>query len=188
MLQQAAGYVGRDGEFAELMGILDYELRMVTPVDVEGLIADGREPPRSPREPHYQLTHDYLVPPLRQWLTRKHGETLGGRARLCLVERTALWTNKRDEAAPELAGMGEHPVRHQTSLLDHPAAPDDAGSLWTPPDPLGNDPWHVRDHRRRGAARAPSSARAVGGARTSGTFPRLNCDICPGCSIVCGLT
>jgi eukaryotic-like serine/threonine-protein kinase len=94
MLQQAAGYVGRDQEFSELMGILDQQLRMVTPVDVEGLVADGREPPGTPREPHYQLTHDYLVPPLRQWLTRKLGETHRGRARLCLVERTALWTNK----------------------------------------------------------------------------------------------
>jgi len=96
MLQEAAGYMGRDREFADLMGILDQELRMVTPVDVEGLIADGRERPRAPRETHYQLTHDYLVPPLRQWLTRKQRETHRGRARLCLVERTALWTNKRE--------------------------------------------------------------------------------------------
>ncbi len=96
MLQEAAGYQGRDREFADLMMILDQELRMVTPVDVEGLIADGKEPPPAPREPHYQLTHDYLVPPLRQWLTRKQRETLPGRARLCLAERTALWTNKRE--------------------------------------------------------------------------------------------
>jgi serine/threonine protein kinase/formylglycine-generating enzyme required for sulfatase activity len=95
-LQKAAEYDGRDREFTELMGILDHELRMVTPVDVEGLIADGREPPQAPRQTQYQLTHDYLVPPLRQWLTRKHGETFRGRARLCLLDRTALWTNKRE--------------------------------------------------------------------------------------------
>ncbi len=94
VLQQAAGYVGRNREFAELMGILDQELRMVTPVDVEGLIADGKEPQGSPRQTHYQLTHDYLVPPLRQWLTRKQRETHRGRTQLCLVARTALWTNK----------------------------------------------------------------------------------------------
>ncbi len=96
MLQDAAGYTGKDPEFADLMNILDHELRMVTPVDLEGLFADGKEPALAGREPHYQLTHDYLVPPLRQWLTRKERETIPGRARLCLVERTALWTNNRE--------------------------------------------------------------------------------------------
>ena len=94
MLQQAAGYLGRDREFAELMSILDQELRMATPVDAEGLADLQPEPPRSEGERHYQLTHDFLVPPLRQWLTRNQRETRKGRAELCLAERTALWTKK----------------------------------------------------------------------------------------------
>jgi formylglycine-generating enzyme required for sulfatase activity len=40
----------------------------------------------------YQLTHDYLVPSLRQWLTRKQRETRRGRAELRLAERAAAWT------------------------------------------------------------------------------------------------
>ena len=38
-------------------------------------------------EKFYQLTHDYLVPSIREWLTRKQRETRRGRAELRLVER-----------------------------------------------------------------------------------------------------
>jgi formylglycine-generating enzyme required for sulfatase activity len=40
------------------------------------------------------LTHDYLVPSLRDWLTRKQRETRRGRAELRLADRAALWTGK----------------------------------------------------------------------------------------------
>src|SRR5262249_39909800 len=43
---------------------------------------------------YYQLTHDYLVPSLRQWLTRKQRETRRGRAELRLAERSAAWNAK----------------------------------------------------------------------------------------------
>jgi formylglycine-generating enzyme required for sulfatase activity len=42
------------------------------------------------------LTHDYLVPSLRDWLSRKQKETRRGRAELRLAERAALW-NARPE-------------------------------------------------------------------------------------------
>ncbi|HQZ66326.1 MAG TPA: SUMF1/EgtB/PvdO family nonheme iron enzyme, partial [Planctomycetaceae bacterium] len=45
---------------------------------------------------YYQLTHDYLVPSLREWLTRKQKETRRGRAELKLAERSSLW-NARPE-------------------------------------------------------------------------------------------
>jgi serine/threonine protein kinase/formylglycine-generating enzyme required for sulfatase activity len=40
----------------------------------------------------YQLTHDYLVPALREWLARKQRATRRGRAELRLRERAELWT------------------------------------------------------------------------------------------------
>ncbi len=43
---------------------------------------------------YYQLTHDYLVHSLRDWLTRKQRETRRGRAELRLAERSALWSAK----------------------------------------------------------------------------------------------
>src|SRR5262249_17967163 len=42
------------------------------------------------------LTHDYLVPPLRQWLSRKQRETRRGRAELQLAASTALWRDRPD--------------------------------------------------------------------------------------------
>src|SRR5438128_7890169 len=45
---------------------------------------------------YFQLTHDYLVPSLREWLTRKQKETRRGRAELLLADRAAVW-NARPE-------------------------------------------------------------------------------------------
>jgi serine/threonine protein kinase/formylglycine-generating enzyme required for sulfatase activity/tetratricopeptide (TPR) repeat protein len=42
----------------------------------------------------YQLTHDYLVHSLREWLHRKQRETRRGRAQLRLAERSSLWNAK----------------------------------------------------------------------------------------------
>ena len=44
---------------------------------------------------YYQLTHDYLVPSLRDWLTRKQKETRRGRAELLLADRAAVWNARR---------------------------------------------------------------------------------------------
>jgi serine/threonine protein kinase len=46
---------------------------------------------------YYQLTHDYLVPALREWLTRKQRETRRGRSQLRLAERTALWRSRPEK-------------------------------------------------------------------------------------------
>src|SRR5262249_40514414 len=53
--------------------------------DAPGLPAGGRS---------YQLTHDYLVHALRDWLTRKQRETLRGRAELRLATITASWSDR----------------------------------------------------------------------------------------------
>jgi hypothetical protein len=111
----ASGYQRRPDEFTELLHILDAELRLVTPADEEEArsaergVRSGEEPQshdevtaasaphsafRAPRS--YQLTHDYLVPSLRDWLTRKQRETRGGRAELRLAERAAAYMAKRD--------------------------------------------------------------------------------------------
>lgn len=97
-LQRASGY-GPE-EFTELLAILDRELRLITPADEE-ITAPAVEGTASSSTVvggarFYQLTHDYLVPALRQWLTRKQRETRRGRAELCLAER-ALWWNSQPE-------------------------------------------------------------------------------------------
>lgn len=95
-LQAAAGYAGRPQEFADLLHILDAELRLVTPTDPEGAFEEGPAARASAAGPSYQLTHDYLVPALRQWLSRKQRETRQGRMELLLAERVSLWSVKQD--------------------------------------------------------------------------------------------
>ena len=70
-LLEASGYRRRPAEFDRVVQLLDQELRLITPTDPDGAAADGpSETPSGPRGQYYQLTHDYLVPALREWLAR----------------------------------------------------------------------------------------------------------------------
>ena len=91
-LEDALGTTGRPREFAELLRILDGELRLITPADTAD--ADDEQPTAARGGRYYQLTHDYLVQSLRVWLTRKQRETRQGRAELLLVERSAIWNTR----------------------------------------------------------------------------------------------
>ncbi len=99
VLMEASGYQGRPRDFEDLIGILDGKVRLITPTDPEGAPDDEANTPGGTRgsamsplpSRYYQLTHDYLVPSLRDWLTRKQKETRRGRAELRLAERAAVW-------------------------------------------------------------------------------------------------
>ena len=92
-LLAASGYQNCPGEFKDLLRIMDGALRLITPTDPEG----GRSGSGSDSgSKFYQLTHDYLVPSLREWLTRKQKETRRGRTELRLAELAALWNSKRE--------------------------------------------------------------------------------------------
>ena len=75
-----------------MIHILDPELRLITPTDPEGSAGEDQQTTASGQ--YYQLTHDYLVHSLRDWLTRKQRETRRGRAELRLAERSASWNAK----------------------------------------------------------------------------------------------
>jgi serine/threonine protein kinase len=96
-LQEACGYRQHPRDFQELVAVLDQDLHLMTPTEPE----NGRG------EPCYQLTHDYLVPSIRQWLRRKQGETRRGRAEQLLRERTERWKRTRSNrdlpSLPEVA-------------------------------------------------------------------------------------
>jgi serine/threonine protein kinase/formylglycine-generating enzyme required for sulfatase activity len=112
----ASGYADRPKDFEELLHILDGELRLITPTERAGensvvsaqapAVSDPKRDsvsslttdhlpltthPSLTTDRYYQLTHDYLVPSLREWLTRKQKETRRGRALSRLVERSAVW-------------------------------------------------------------------------------------------------
>jgi eukaryotic-like serine/threonine-protein kinase len=96
-LAEAAGYGVDSPEFADVLNILDRDTRLITPVERESPAgateaADGQ--PADGDDARYQLTHDYLVPSLRDWLTRRQRETARGRAELRLDEFSELWNDK----------------------------------------------------------------------------------------------
>jgi formylglycine-generating enzyme required for sulfatase activity len=94
-LLAASGYANRRKDFDDLIRILDGEIRLITPTDPEG--KEGAEESTSqaqPGERYYQLTHDYLVHSLRDWLTLKQKETRRGRAELLLADRAAVWNGR----------------------------------------------------------------------------------------------
>ena len=92
-LREASGYAERPREFGDLLRILDSDLRLITPADPESSTGGGQ--PASPKgERYFQLTHDYLVHSLRDWLARKQRESRRGRAELRLAELSSLWNSK----------------------------------------------------------------------------------------------
>jgi serine/threonine protein kinase/formylglycine-generating enzyme required for sulfatase activity len=95
-LLAATGQEDHPREFEELIGLLHDDLRLIMPGDP----AHGTDSTESIRlaaheqagDSYYQLTHDYLVPVLKRWLTSKQRETTRGRAELLLEDRVALWS------------------------------------------------------------------------------------------------
>ena len=95
-LRQASGLADKPERFNELIEILDSQLRLITPTECVTSAAGsagGFESSAcvSTSLPTFQLTHDYLVPALREWLSREQQATRQGRAQLLLEERDRLW-------------------------------------------------------------------------------------------------
>lgn len=97
--------------FVRLIDILDHELHIITPTESEE--GDARLAGQQPagdrsavsasQRSFYQLTHDYLVPPLRHWLTMERRKTWRGRAELRLEECTSqmsVWPESRYLPSP----------------------------------------------------------------------------------------
>ena len=112
-LRELTGYADRHKDFDDLIEILDHELRLISSIDPEGQDESGTAPSQQrgpvvsaipaslldvppPSLRYYQLTHDFLVPAIREWLTGKEKETPEGRARLLLAERATLWIRKTE--------------------------------------------------------------------------------------------
>ncbi|HVX13241.1 MAG TPA: SUMF1/EgtB/PvdO family nonheme iron enzyme [Pirellulales bacterium] len=87
-LLEASGYSSRLKEFGELMRILD-DSRLITPIDDSSIAAMEEKVGE-----FYQLSHDFLVQPLRHWLRQKNKETRRGRAQLLLEECYSAWSSR----------------------------------------------------------------------------------------------
>ncbi len=91
-LREATGCIEREDLFAEGLRILDQELRLITPGGGEAGESTGEVSSAS-----WQLTHDFLVPSVREWLAEKQAATEGGRAMAVLEERALIWVAKQRE-------------------------------------------------------------------------------------------
>ena len=60
-LLKATGYATHAQDFSDLLRILDSEVRLITPTDLEGTVDEDREKPATGEGKYYELTHDYLV-------------------------------------------------------------------------------------------------------------------------------
>jgi len=135
-LLDASGLAGRPRDFEELLRILDGEVRLVTPTDPDGVESEGKTEETQADGRYYQLTHDYLVPSLREWLTRKQRETRRGRAEIRLGFWSSLWNAKPENRnLPSLAGWVN---MHLLTRKAH----------WTPPQRkmMGKAAWYHGAH------------------------------------------
>lgn len=79
---------------------MDNELRLITPTDPVGSIDNSESQSAGGLSAsgdglrYYQLTHDFLVPALNDWLNKKQRETRRGRAEIRLAEAASLWSSK----------------------------------------------------------------------------------------------
>lgn len=103
-LALACGLEEKSPRFHRLLEILDHELHIITPTEVATTASaetksgsSSTSTQNSPPALLCQLTHDYMVPSLRQWLTQERQKTWRGRAELCLQERTAQWHRAKDK-------------------------------------------------------------------------------------------
>jgi serine/threonine protein kinase len=121
----ASGYYGRPNQFEDLLRLLDQQLRLVTPINPEAdaTASENSAPGISPGSDQrfYQLTHDFMVEPIREWVTQGQRKTVRGRAELCLAERVSLWTAK-----PESRQLPGFPEWARIRLFTD-------SNRWTPP-------------------------------------------------------
>ena len=96
-LQEISGYSSATDRFQELIAILDGELRLISPADMTQEFADRPVSKPDEHSQSFQLTHDYLVVPLREWLTQKQRETQRGQAELVLAQLSEAWGKSRDQ-------------------------------------------------------------------------------------------
>ncbi len=94
-LLQASGYARRPDDFDELLITLNSELRLITPThQPEWELGEETNVVLAEPLQYYQLTHDYLVHSIRDWLRLKQKSTRRGKAELRLEELSASWNAK----------------------------------------------------------------------------------------------
>jgi len=91
-LLSLSGYGDDSKRFESLMALLEGQLKLISPVDVLDHSRSSAHDRMT--ELHYQLSHDFLVPSIREWLCSEQRKTYRGRCRLLLSEQAVAWTKQ----------------------------------------------------------------------------------------------
>jgi serine/threonine protein kinase len=118
-LAKAAGFDPIDEEYKCALNFLEHDLKIIVTSDIEQLVLQSQcssgisqkylslganGDPSVPKEQCYQLAHDFLIRPIRNWLSRRTKATWRGRAELSLNEHFELWqlSPRREQLLPAL--------------------------------------------------------------------------------------
>jgi hypothetical protein len=94
-LLTVSGYESDRSRFDMLMTILESDLKLISAT--ESLDRTRSESnPASTEQTTYQLSHDFLVPSIREWLTARQRESFRGRLQQRLAEQASLWSPQKE--------------------------------------------------------------------------------------------
>ncbi|MEL6107930.1 MAG: SUMF1/EgtB/PvdO family nonheme iron enzyme, partial [Planctomycetota bacterium] len=106
-LFDASGYIDRE-TFRQLVSLLDRELHLITPTDRGDDASTASSGSDSAVSSHsttgYQLTHDFLITPIRQWIDYHSQATPQGQAKIRLDQFTELYRlHPRRQSLPTMS-------------------------------------------------------------------------------------
>ena len=90
-----SGYESDRSRFDMLMTILESDLKLISATEsIDRTRSESN--PASTEQTTYQLSHDFLVPSIREWLTARQRESFRGRLHQRLTEQASLWSQQKE--------------------------------------------------------------------------------------------
>lgn len=94
-LLEVSGYQEQPERFNSLMHLMEHDLKLISAT--ENLDKSRSESGVfSMQQTTYQLSHDFLVPSIREWINSRQRETFRGRLHGRLTEQTSIWNHQRE--------------------------------------------------------------------------------------------
>ena len=90
-----SGYEDDRARFDMLMLIMESDLKLISATESLDRTRSESNPSMT-EQTTYQLSHDFLVPSIREWLTAKQRESFRGRLHQRLTEQAGLWSQQKE--------------------------------------------------------------------------------------------
>ncbi|MFO1004122.1 MAG: protein kinase [Planctomycetaceae bacterium] len=94
-LLAVSGYENDRARFDMLMTIMESDLKLISATETLDKTR-SESSPSTTEQSTYQLSHDFLVPSIREWLTAKQRESFRGRLHQRLTEQAGLWSQQKE--------------------------------------------------------------------------------------------